>query len=74
MNFCGSRKGRKAQQDHDNILHLRRRIRAFYMSSDAPRERGPKSVIRRLILKMFMPSKDGQIPRLKANAAESRHL
>ena len=56
------------------MLHLRRRMRAFYLTIGADRKRGGRSMVGRITLKMFTPSKEGKVPRLRAKAAESRVL
>ena len=68
-NFSMSKKRTLPLRLHDSLLHLRRRIRAYYIAS--PRV---TSKIDKISLKMFMPSKKGVAPRLHAKAAETRWL
>ena len=58
-NFSMSKKRTLPLRLHDSLLHLRRRIRAYYIAS--PRV---TSNIDKISLKMFMPSKNGVAPQV----------
>ncbi|CAK0840011.1 unnamed protein product, partial [Prorocentrum cordatum] len=68
-NFSQSQKSTKKLRMHDGLLHLRRRIRAYYLANPQV-----TSKIDKISLKMFMPSKETAHPRLRAKAAETRWL
>jgi hypothetical protein len=66
-NFARSRALRANRRKHDNMLHLRRRMKAFYKSQP-----GKKSTYINKI--SFAQLGTDKRPRLKAKAAETRHL
>ena len=69
LNFARSRKFLARNRRHDNIMHLRRRLKSFYDSHPAiKRSRGKRTRIGRLTLKMFCKGL------LSAKAAQTRHL
>eukprot|EP00959_Pyramimonas_sp_CCMP1952_P277734 5805525-Pyramimonas_sp.AAC.1 len=54
-----------------NLIHLRRRMKAYYLANAALFARGSQSRTFRVNLKMLG---DVHQPRLRAKAAETRHL
>ena len=79
-NFVGSTARYKERRNLDNIIGLRRRMKTYYLNTT--RERGRMTEVGRLTLPMLSmgtkKKKDGTStkshPRLKAKAAETRHL
>jgi hypothetical protein len=66
-NFARSTALRATRRRHDNMLHLRRRIKAFYKSQPGRKA----TYINRISYAQLGTQKK---PRLKAKAAETRHL
>ncbi|CAK0805581.1 unnamed protein product, partial [Prorocentrum cordatum] len=58
-NFARSTKGRAAQRHRECLIHLRRRIRSFYLQTGANQKRGSKSMVGRLTFEMFLPTNVG---------------
>ena len=71
-NFARSNSDQAEARRASNMLHLRRRLWAFYKSEDrASHEQGKRTKIGKLTLKQLGPHAK---PRLRAKAAETRHL
>eukprot|EP00959_Pyramimonas_sp_CCMP1952_P233856 4886897-Pyramimonas_sp.AAC.1 len=59
----------------DNLLHLRRRMKAYYIGIGAGTKQHNKSTIGRISLETFQPpERQPNKARLRARAAETRHL